>query len=291
MKAILFAGALAAANIFAVAQTKDYPYPSLSPLGRISQKIGNTLIEVEYERPSARKRKLFGELVPWNKVWRTGAGYCTKIRVDKPVLVEGQPVPPGYYSLFTIPHPETWIVILNKDTTLYGTSFYNAKNDMARFTAIPNTIERYYEALTIDIDLNPNNARMYISWGNTQIAFSILTSTDEEIMTYIKEEVITGKSKEPNLYAGAAEYFLYQGTDLHEALRLSDKAIQLDKSSWAGNVKLKLYEAMGHYDEAIQMLVLAIEQTKNGKYEREKDRKDRIMELETILNRIRNKQR
>lgn len=265
MKVLLFATALLLANIFAIAQSDDYPYPSLSPLGKISQKIGNVLIDVEYERPLARKRKIFGELVPWNKVWRTGAGNCTKIRLDKPVVVEGQPIPAGYYSLFTIPDPETWIVILNKDTTLYGSYFYNPKNDIARFTVIPNTTERYYETLTIDIDLISNNARMYISWVNTQIAFNILTSTDEEIMKYIREEVITGKTTEPNIYAGAAEYMLYQGLNLHEALRLADKAIQLDKSSWAGNVKLKLYETMGHYDEAIEMIKQGIEATKKGK--------------------------
>jgi tetratricopeptide (TPR) repeat protein len=289
MKVILFATALILVNIFARAQSDEYPYPSLSPIGKISQKIGNTLIDVEYERPSARKRKIFGELVPWNKVWRTGAGQCTKIRLDKPVIVEGQPIPVGYYSLFTIPNPETWIVILNKDTTLYGSYFYNPKNDIARFTVIPNTIERYYETLTIDIDLIPNNARMYISWVNTQIAFNILTSTDEEIMRYIRKEVITGNSTEPNIYAGAAEYMLYQRLNLHEALRLADKAIQL-KSGWAENVKLKLYETMGHYDEAIEMIKQGIEATKRGKYEREKDRADRIVELETILNRIKNKQ-
>lgn len=290
MKVILFAVALILANICAVAQS-DYPYPSLSPLGKISQQVGTTLVEIEYERPSVRKRKIFGELVPYNKVWRTGAGSCTKIRFHKPVLVEGQPIPAGYYSLFTIPNPETWIVILNKDTTLYGSFFYNPKNDIARFTVIPSTIERYYETLTIDIDLIPNDARIYISWVNTQIAFDILTATDEEIMSYIREEVISGKSTDPDIYAGASEYMLYQGLDLYEALRLANKAIQLDRNSWAGNVKLKLYERIGYYDEAIEMIKHAIEATKKGKYEREKDRADNLNELEITLNRIKNKQR
>jgi hypothetical protein len=290
MKIILFVIALVLANICAVAQS-DYPYPSLSPPGKISQQVGTTLVEIEYERPSVRKRKIFGELVPYNKVWRTGAGSCTKIRFHKPVLVEGQPIPAGYYSLFTIPNPETWIVILNKDTTLYGSFFYNPKNDIARFTVIPSTIERYYETLTIDIDLIPNDARIYISWVNTQIAFDILTATDEEIMSYIREEVISGKSTDPDIYAGASEYMLYQGLDLYEALRLANKAIQLDRNSWAGNVKLKLYERIGYYDEAIEMIKHEIEATKKGKYEREKDRADNLNELEITLNRIKNKQR
>lgn len=290
MKAILFTAACIWANIFATAQS-DYPYPSLSPLCKISQQVGNTGIDIEYERPSARKRKIFGELVPWNKVWRTGAGYCTKIRFDRPVIVEGQPVPVGNYSLFTIPNPEAWIVILNKDTTLYGSSFYNPENDIARFRVIPNIIERHYETLTIDIDLIPNNARIYISWVNTRIAFEILTSTDEEIMRYIREEVIPGKSTEPNIYAGAAEYLLYQGVNLPEALKLTDKAILLDKNSWARNVKLKLYLTMGHDDDAIEMIEQEIKSTKESRYEREKDRTDRIEELNIILSKIASRRR
>jgi tetratricopeptide (TPR) repeat protein len=291
MKVILPALAFLLVNVLAIAQTDEYPYPPLSALSKISQNVGNTLVDVEYERPSARKRKVFGELVPWNKVWRTGAGYCTKIRFDKPVIVEGQPVGPGYYSLFTIPNPETWTVILNRDTTLYGSSFYNADKDIARFTVMSNTTERYYETLTIDIDLIPNNARMYISWVNTQVAFDILTSTDEEMMRYIQDEVISGKSRDPNIYAGAAEYMLYQGINLHEAVRLADKALQLDKNSWAGNVKLKLYETMGYYEEAIQMVKQGLDVTRKGKYEREKDQLERIAELEAILNRLEKKQR
>jgi hypothetical protein len=73
-------------------QEIDFPYPSFSPKGNISQTVGNTLIEVEYERPSVRKRQVFGRLVPWNKVWRTGAGNCTKIKFDKDLKIGGQKV-------------------------------------------------------------------------------------------------------------------------------------------------------------------------------------------------------
>lgn len=110
-------------------------------------------------------------------------------------------------------------------------------------------------------------------------------------MNYIREEVIFGKSTDPDIYAGASEYMLYQGLDLYEALRLANKAIQLDRNSWAGNVKLKLYEKIGYYNEAIEMIKREIENTKKAKYEREKDRTDRIVELDNTLNRIKNKQR
>ena len=138
-------------------------YPSLSPKGRIEQVVGNTNVEIEYERPSVRNRVVFGGIVPWNKVWRTGAGYCTKISFDKPVIIGGQTVNPGKYTIFTIPNPDRWIVILNSNTTLYGSFNYNPEKDITRFIVRPTKSQRFYETLTFDIDLIPNNARIFIS--------------------------------------------------------------------------------------------------------------------------------
>ena len=120
------------------AQDREYPYPSLSPKGTISQTVGNTLITIEYERPSVRKRQIFGGLVPWNNVWRTGAGSCTKISFDKSVVVEGQRIEAGNYSLLTIPNQKKWIIILNKDTSLWGSYNYDSKKDFTsvRYDAI-----------------------------------------------------------------------------------------------------------------------------------------------------------
>ena len=99
--------------------------------------VGNTTLQIEYERPSARKRKVFGELVPWDQVWRTGAGNCTKIKTNQPIKIGGQQIEKGVYSLFTIPNPHEWVIILNKDTSLYGSYNYNSENDVARFVVIP----------------------------------------------------------------------------------------------------------------------------------------------------------
>lgn len=285
MKHYLLSLALTLVTIFGYAQD-DYPYPPLSPYAKIYQQIGTTYMEVHYERPSVRKRRIFGELVPWGKVWRTGAGYCTKLRFSKSVIVEGQSVPAGYYSLYTIPKPESWIVILNRDTTLYGASFYNPEFDVARFVVIPTSTERFYETLTIDIDLIPNDARFYLSWANTQISFDIHTTTDEEIMALIEEQLASNKSTDPQIYAGAAEYLLYRGQDLFMALKFANKALKIDKNSWAINVKMKLCEILG-YNDAIKNMQLDIDEAKKAKYAREKDRQDKIKELERALARIR----
>ncbi|MEL7162353.1 MAG: DUF2911 domain-containing protein, partial [Bacteroidota bacterium] len=159
--------------------------PSLSPLGTVTQVVGNTTIGVSYERPSTRGRQVFGSLVPWGKVWRTGAGYCTKIAFDRPVTVGGQPVPAGKYALLTVPTPTEWTIILNRDTTLYGARDYDPAQDVIRFRVPAKTSTRYYEALTIDLDVIPDDVRLYLSWADVSVDFPIRTDTYETVLQYV----------------------------------------------------------------------------------------------------------
>ncbi len=239
-------------------------YPSLSPKGRIIQMVGNTSIEIEYERPSARDRKIFDGLVPWNKVWRTGAGHCTIISFNTPIVLGGQSIKAGKYSIFTIPNPNEWIVILNSDTTLYGSFNYNSKNDVARFIVTPSTTQRYYETLTFDIDLIPNNAKIYISWGNTQIDFELLTSTDEDLMNYIDEFLLTEKENDGSRYANAAEQLYFMNYRFRDALVLCEIALKKHKDvdeyskGFVFRVKMDIYEKLHLYNEAIEAINQAI---------------------------------
>jgi len=272
MKNILFLFVLAISS-FIYAQDEDYPYPSLSPEGNITQVIGNTKIKLTYERPSVRNRKIYGGLVPWNKVWRTGAGKCTRISFDKPVKLQGQPLPAGSFSVFTIPTPDEWVVIINSDTTLYGHYNYDRQKDLARFSVPSQKTDRHYETLTFDIDILHNDAKMYGSWANTQIVFDIETTTDEEIRNLIKTELLTGKSKDSQIYAGAAFYLYFQGEDYATALQLADRALELNpKNTWVYNTKISIYEKMKLYDEILATIDQAIEDTKKRSYESEKAR-------------------
>src|SRR5690242_7898509 len=94
-------------------------FPDLSPKGIVKQIVGLSTIEVNYERPAARGRKIFGDLVPFDKLWRTGAGNCTKIKFSSPVTITGKKIAAGTYSLLSIPNLLQWTIILNSDTTLY----------------------------------------------------------------------------------------------------------------------------------------------------------------------------
>ncbi len=271
------------------AQDSEYPYPSLSPKGTISQVVGNTTIAITYERPSVRKRQIFGGLVPWNKVWRTGAGYCTKISFDKSVIVGGQKVDAGKYSFFTIPNETEWIIILNSDTSLYGSYGYDAKKDVVRFVVIPTASNRFYETLNFDIEILPNDANIFLSWANVQVSFEVNTTTDSEIEKLISTELLTRKRKESQLYAGAAEYLLYQGTNLSDAIKLADFAIELDENNgWARDLKIKVYEKLKLYEDALSAVNEFIEHAEARQYEHEQDRENTLRQLKADRERISN---
>ena len=283
MKKIQFLIILILAGFQLKGQNTDYPYPSFSPKGNISQIVGNTLISVEYERPSARKRLIYGGLVPWNKVWRTGAGNCTKIAFDKEVTIGGQKVPAGNYSVFTIPNPNEWVVILNKDTTLYGSYHYNSKNDVTRFTVVPKETNRYYETLNFDIELIQHNAKMYISWANTQIQFDIETSINQKMEKLIREELLTGINQVSNTYAGAASYLAFREMDYENALKLAEKAIELDENNeWVYGIKIEIYERLKLYDNAITEINRELEILNKNK----ENRSEEIKKLESEYKRL-----
>lgn len=273
------------------AQNGEYIFPVASAKGSISQVVGNTQIEIEYERPLVRERKIFGDLVPWNKVWRTGAGHCTNIKLDKSVTIEGQRVPSGHYSLFTIPHLERWIAIINTDTALYGTLGYDQAKDVARFVVTPKLSERYFEALTIDVDILQNNAKLYISWANVQIDFNILTTTATDAIKFIEEQLFTGLSKTSDSYYEAAQYLLFQKEHLLDGLKLAEKAIKLNKDNGAARrVKVEIYEFLLLYKEALNEISQALEMEKNKRYENEEDRKSEIKYWQLFQKRIADKQ-
>lgn len=226
-------------------------FPGLSSPGTISQVVGFTTVRVDYERPSARARKIFGDLVPFGEVWRTGAGKCTRISFDTPVVIDNKSVKAGTYSLFTIPGRDKWTIILNSDTSLYGAGRYDPAKDIARFVATPLPATRFYESFTVDIDVVPNNALIYLAWEKTQVSFLIDTGADKKTVAYIDENLMTAKSTDANEYAAAVEYYIFQNKDMDKALTLVDLAIARDaRQSWYYNLKVDVLEKQGKYAEA-----------------------------------------
>ena len=148
-----------------LAQTKQ----RTSPKAEVSGTVGGANVDIVYCRPSADKRKIMGELVPFGKVWRTGANAATTIEFDKPVKIEGKSIPAGKYALFTIPNENEWIIILNKDFNQQGAYNYDEGKDVLRVSVKPKKTGQHIETFTI----TPEKDKVSLKWENTEVGFKV----------------------------------------------------------------------------------------------------------------------
>jgi hypothetical protein len=267
----------------------QFEFPPLSYQSKITQRVGHATIGIDYERPSARERVIFGDLVPWAEVWRTGASWCTKISFSHPVSVGKQRVPAGTYSLFTIPNPNQWMVIFNRDTSLYGAYDYSPEKDVARFQVKPVKSSRYYETFTIDIDVVPNDAVIYLSWANTQISFPVATGTDAAVMDFISESLMTDKEEKDDPYLSAADYLLFTNTNFYDAIHLGQKAQAIEKSDFAYWVQKEAYEKLEFYDKALAIAEEALAWQETRQFANEADKKAEVESWEKEVRRLKKK--
>lgn len=225
--------------------------PQSSPPGEVEQIIGLTEVEVDYSRPSARERKVFGDLVPFGEVWRTGANACTRIELDGPVSVGGKAVAKGTYCLFTIPGASEWTFILNTDTSLWGTDGYTADKDVARVTAKPVTTTDHVETFTIGFDgVRDDKAMLELRWENTRVGIELAADATEQALANIKATMSKPDLKAGN-YSRSARYCVDKGVMLPEALGWAEKAVSMDKKYWTLHTLALCQAANGKYKEAV----------------------------------------
>jgi hypothetical protein len=147
--------------------------PRLSPKSFVGQTIGYTNVIIEYGSPGVKERAIWGKLVPYNEVWRTGANEATTIEFDNDVIVEGNKVPAGKYSLFTIPGKKKWTIIFNKVYEQWGAYKYDISEDLIRFNVIPE-VNEHNERLKFSFEyIEPYNAYAILEWDTVKIIFSI----------------------------------------------------------------------------------------------------------------------
>lgn len=146
-----------------------------SPLAIASCRYKDSYLKITYSQPHKRGREVFGTLVPFGEVWRTGANEATEITLTKDIFINGQLLAAGTYSLFTIPDREKWTVILNKDVGLWGSYNYNSQMDVLRFDVPPQPIAPpvVYEPFSIQIDQRHNKADIVLMWDQTKISFPV----------------------------------------------------------------------------------------------------------------------
>jgi hypothetical protein len=152
------------------AQAQDDKSKRASPPAEASEKVGDTQVTIEYSQTSAKGREIFGGLVPYNEIWRTGANEATTFEVENDVLIEGQPLPAGKYALFTIPGENEWTLIFNKEAEQWGAYEYDQREDALRVSVEPTEVPQEVEKLTFDID---ENGEVSMAWADTKIEFQV----------------------------------------------------------------------------------------------------------------------
>jgi hypothetical protein len=154
-----------------IAQEALKPRPS--PLEMVTMKYEDTYIKITYCRPHKRGRNIFGDLLPYGEVWRTGANEATEITVTGAIKLGGQQIRPGTYTLFTIPNKQEWTVILNSELGQWGAYNYNSNLDVVRFEAPVSTTEEVYEPFTIEFEQKAQSAELVMMWDRTKVTIPI----------------------------------------------------------------------------------------------------------------------
>lgn len=239
---------LALAGSMAVnAQSVTFPQPS--PTASFSQNFATSKVEVSYSRPSAKGRKVFGDLVPFGKLWRTGANGATTISFGEDVQINGADVKAGKYGLLTIPGETEWTVIITKDLTVTSESAYKQENDVTRFAVKTARLNDAVETFTIEMaNIQNKQANVVIKWENTAVSFEVVSNYDARLSKQIEESM----AKDTRPYSQAASYYLESGKDLNKALEWINIAIaSYPKAYWNLYTKAKIQNAMKDYNGAM----------------------------------------
>jgi len=222
MKRKLMLALMLSAFLFCSTYAQDLVTPQPSPTANIKQNFGLSQIEISYSRPGIKGRKIFGDLLPYGKVWRTGANNATTITFGEDVTVGDKKLPAGKYGLLTIPGQNEWTVIFTKQTDVTNSSMYKQDQDVARVSVKPFQLPFPIETLTIGLgDITSNSCKLELMWDSVYVHVPITTDIDSKVMSQIKE--VMENDNRP--YFEAALYYIENGKDLNQAVTWLDKAI------------------------------------------------------------------
>lgn len=223
--------------------------PAASPLGKVEQKVGVMEVKIEYSRPGVKGRTIFGDLVPFGEVWRTGANAPTTISFSDPVKLEGKDVPAGKYSLYTIPGEQEWTIIINKKAS----GGRDEKEDQATFKVKPTALTTSIETFTINVtDIRTSTANVELAWDKTSVKFRMEFDVDKKVMAAIKKAMENPLSDVASMYFQSASYYYENGKDLKQALEWINKSLEINSDPFfIWRVKSQIQAGLKDYKGAI----------------------------------------
>ena len=224
--------------------------PRVSPQAKVSQTVGVSTLAIVYSRPSVRGRTIWGELVPWGEVWRTGANEATTFTLSSDATIEGKALPAGSYALFTIPKQAgPWSVVFNRVAEQWGAFSHDASKDALVIERMPSSIPMQ-EALEISIPaFDQESATVKIAWERKAIDFEVHFDTAAATLAKARAEVAAAGDSTRAAYTWAR---YYQGTGQHLALALewATAAAAATDHYWTQSVRARILAALGRGDEA-----------------------------------------
>jgi len=243
---------------FLMAYSQDISFPTLSPASTITQEVGLTEIKLSYSRPGAKGRVVFGGLVPYGEVWRTGANASTQITFTEDITIGSNPLPAGTYALYSIPEENKWTIIIHKNTRMRSLAgdVYKKENDAFRFDVPVITNPLKVETFTIQFsDITTNGCNVELSWENVIVKFPIEVEVDSKIESRINELVKDPDKISHRTYFRMAEYYFHNKIDLNKAYSWSIKSLELSPGNpMYGLLLARILDGQGKRDEAMKVI-------------------------------------
>jgi hypothetical protein len=241
MKKIVFL--LNAVLLLSLANAQTLTTPQPSPTQTVKQNFSLGSVELNYSRPAKKGRTVMGDLVPYGKVWRTGANNATTLTFSDDVTIGGKEVKAGKYGLLTIPEADKWTIIISKDVNVTQPSAYKQENDVVRVQAdvikTPFTVENF----TINFaSITGSSLNVELMWENAYVQFAVTANTDAKVMKQIDDAM----NKDSKPYFNAASYYYDNGKDMNQALTWVNKALETNKEAfWMYLLKARIHKKLG----------------------------------------------
>jgi hypothetical protein len=242
--------ALSYGNSLCHAQSALLDLPRDSQHSAVTQRIGITDITISYSRPLVKGRPIWGKLVPYNEVWRTGANENTIIKFTDDVSIEGKPLPKGVYALFTMPGENQWTIIFSKIHTAWGSFTYNQADDALRVTVKPQASDPH-EALAFDFDdVKADSAVATLRWEKVAVPFKVDVNVHDIVQASLHNQLQGLPQYTWEGWDDAATYLLTNKYDLNEALQYEETSIRTEPRFDNYLTKSQILEAMGRKDDS-----------------------------------------
>lgn len=241
---------------------QDFKMPAGSPSVDINQAFSTSYIKLNYSRPAVKDRTVFGELIPFGEVWRTGANATTKVSFGEEVEVAGKMIKPGTYTLYSIPGKKEWKIILNTELENWGADGYDEKKNVLAVDLPVIKLKETQESFSLTVeDMTTNSANLVLAWADVKIEIPVKADNHKRIMTHL-EKTMQGENPP---YMQAASYYLSSGEKLEEAEKYIGEAIQQNPEAYYMYwTQAQIYEKLGKNKEALKSAQRAAEMAKKS---------------------------